>query len=645
MGKKDPFSFEGEIKDIKDKTVNRYSNGFIIDEQLSKNDEEQNYLTRSFNFNKLSWLIYLLIVLFGFIIIRVGYLQIARGQEYRMAAEQNRVRIVSEKAPRGIIYDRNNTKLVHNIPNFFLEAIPSDLPQDNTTLNGIIERISQILEIDTLEISQLLDQIPQYSYQPYKIQEEIDYEKAVLIKIESKDWPGFNLKTSAIREYIDGSTTSHIIGYTGKISPDEYDIYQDEDQDYQLDDYIGKTGIEYNYEQNLKGVNGKKQIEVDSHGKESKTINQAEYKTGNNLILTVDYKLQKKLSELLDNKVIDSNIITGAAAVAIDPNNGEVLAMVSSPSFNNNSFVLGIGIEEYESLLENPQMPLFNRAISGEYPSGSIIKPLIASAALQEDIIDSDTSFNSTGGIKITQWFFPDWKAGGHGSTNVTKAIAESVNTFFYIIGGGYEEVDGLGVDKIKYYAELYGLNSILGIDIPAEKSGFLPTKEWKEKTKNERWYIGDTYHLAIGQGDILVTPLQIANYFAAIANGGTLYKPYLVQQISNSNNEIIEKIKPEPIRSGFIDSNHIKTIQEGLRQSVLSGSSISMSDLPFAVAGKTGTAQFGNQDKTHAWYTGYAPYDSPEIVITVLIESGGEGHAAALPIAKEAMKFWFNNK
>ena len=217
------------------------------------------------------------------------------------------------------------------------------------------------------------------------------------------------------------------------------------------------------------------------------------------------------------------------------------------------------------------------------------------------------------------------------------------MNTFFYYVGGGYEDFEGLGVKRIKEYAEKFGLNNILGIDLPGESTGFLPSMEWKEETKGERWYIGDTYHLSIGQGDILVTPLQVASYISTIANGGTFYKPHLVKEITDAEDNTIEKIQPEIMNSNFISAKNINIVKQGLRQAVLSGSSQAMANLPFSVAGKTGTAQFGDEGKTHAWFTCFAPYENPEIVMTVLVEAGGEGHEAALPIAKNALSWWFS--
>jgi len=287
---------------------------------------------------------------------------------------------------------------------------------------------------------------------------------------------------------------------------------------------------------------------------------------------------------------------------------------------------------------------LFNRVISGEFPAGSTFKPVMAAAALQEKIINANTSFMSTGRLCVGEWFFPDWKAGGHGLTNVKKALADSVNTFFYYVGGGFGDFKGLGIDKIVKYAALFGLDKVTGIDLPNEASGFLPSQKWKEDTKNEVWYIGDTYHASIGQGDITVTPLQVANYTAAIANGGTLYEPHVVTKILDHNNNLITKIKPQVVRSNFISPENIKIVQEGMRQTITAGSGRSLNSLPVEVAGKTGTAQWSSTQATHAWFTGFAPYDQPEIAITVLVEAGGEGSTVAVPIVKEILQYYFGD-
>ncbi len=316
--------------------------------------------------------------------------------------------------------------------------------------------------------------------------------------------------------------------------------------------------------------------------------------------------------------------------------------MVNYPGYDNNLFSTGISQTDYSSLLDDELKPLFNRAVSGEYPSGSTIKPIMAAAALQEGIVDQHTSFLSQGGLWIHDlWFFPDWLAGGHGSTNVIRAIAQSVNTYFYYIGGGYGEFEGLGVDRIARYLDLFGLGRVSGLDLPGEKPGLIPTPEWKQEVKDEMWYIGDTYHLAIGQGDLLVTPLQVNNYIAAIANGGTLYQPQLVKEIIEPDNRR-QVILKQVMNQDFIDSDKIEIVRRGMRETVLSGSGVALSGLSVPVAGKTGTAQWHYEKENHAWFVAFAPYTEPSFCLTVLIEEGGEGSKIAVLIAKQILSYWF---
>jgi penicillin-binding protein 2 len=265
----------------------------------------------------------------------------------------------------------------------------------------------------------------------------------------------------------------------------------------------------------------------------------------------------------------------------------------------------------------------------------------MASAALQEEIITANTSFLSTGGLAIGQWFFPDWQAGGHGMTNVRKSIAWSVNTFYYMIGGGYGDFVGLGVRRMDEYLSKFGFGQKLGIDIPAEADGFLPTPEWKKETKGETWYVGDTYNFSIGQGDFLTTPLQIASMTATIANGGTLYKPHFAKSVEDEQYGDLTTFEPETIRSGFISATNIETVRLGMNDCVTGGSCWMLRNLPFSAAGKTGTAQWNRNKDTHAWYTSFAPFEHPEIVVTVLVEEGGEGSLSAQPIAADFYKWW----
>lgn len=334
-----------------------------------------------------------------------------------------------------------------------------------------------------------------------------------------------------------------------------------------------------------------------------------------------------------------------ASAVALDPRDGSIIALVSIPSFDNNDFSGGIDAKTYASYISNQNQPLFNRAIAGAYPSGSTIKPLIAAAALQEGVITPNSSVLSVGGISVGPWFFPDWQAGGHGITNVRRSIAWSVNTFYYYVGGGYGDFRGMGVEKLVEYFKKFKLGTPYGIDIPGENSGFVPTRDWKKNTLGESWYIGDTYNLSIGQGHLLVTPLQIANITAAIANGGTLYKPKLVRTISNPEEKTTHAVEKEILAENIIDRTHMETVQQGMRDCVVYGSCRRLARLPIATAGKTGTAQWNQNKSDHAWYTSYAPFEDPEIVLTIMVEEGVAGSTIGTPVAEEFYAWWSGYK
>jgi len=587
-------------------------------------------------------LFFFVFLVIAILISRIFWLQVVGGEEYRDIAEGNRIRLVPVKADRGLIYDRNLQPLVKNIPSFSLSVIPGDLPSLTTFTQDIIVKHPLLTEYKDL----ISDKIPRTgvigSYQPVVIKENLDHSLAMNLMLELNELPGIVLEIKAQRQYLSGEEAelfSHILGYTGKISPEELQ----KQPDYLITDSIGKTGLELYYETLLKGKDGQKRIEVNSLGKEEGIVSQQSAKTGQDLILSLDFNLQKKAAEVL-TKYIKLNGSQTGTVIALNPQTGEILSIFSFPAYDNNIFIQGSS-EDYQALLKDSDRPLFFRAISGEYTPGSVIKPVIAAGALIEDIINGTTTILSQGGIRINQWFFADWKEGGHGRTDLIKALAESINTFFYYLGGGYGDFEGLGIEKINYYARLFGLTQKTGIDLPGESQGFLATPQWKQETKKEPWYIGDTYHISIGQGDILVTPLQVANYTAAIANQGTFFRPHLVKQIRNAETGQKREITPEVIRQNFINLEQINLIRRGLRAAVTDGSARKLADLSIEVAGKTGTAQVGGDKNPHAWFTGFAPYKNPEIVLTVLIENGGEGSAAAVPAAKEILQWWIEQR
>lgn len=595
----------------------------------------KDYLSLSLSKNKMRLFMVLVFIGLFCLLSKSFYLQIVEGHRYFSLAENNRLRTSYVKAHRGVMYDRNGKVLVQNVFGFSLFITSADLPKKEVERNQVIDRVSQIFNINKEEIEGKLKDASKYYSQPVIVATGIGYEQAMALKIYSSDLPGVSLEIDPWRNYIAGPEFSHILGYVGKINAEEYETKQ---KDYLLSDDIGKTGLEQYYETHLKGEHGKKEIEVDALGHEKKIVSQTAFVSGNDLILSLDAPLQNKIYQVLKDKLKDAK---SAVVIVSNPQNGEILAMVDYPSYDNNLFSTGISVENYKKLTGDPMKPLFMRSIFGEYPSGSTVKTVIASGALQEKIITSNTAVSSSGGIRVDKWFFPDWKAGGHGSTNVYKAISQSVNTFFYYIGGGYGDFKGLGLDLLIKYMRLFGLGSELGIDLPGERSGFIPTQEWKNTVKKEPWYIGDTYHLSIGQGDLLVTPLQVNSYNATIANGGILYRPHILKGVVYPDKRQ-EFVTPEIIRKDFVDLANIKIIRDAMRETVVSGSARSLSAMPVAVAGKTGTAQWNSTKPNHAWFNGFAPFDNPTFAITVLVEQGGEGSSTAAPIAGEIIKYWF---
>ena len=578
-------------------------------------------------------------VIFFLLFLQAVYLQIIKGNYYAEISERNYTRTTALKSPRGIIYDKNQKQIVFNIPVFDLVIIPYDFFKERDKINKKIVGLSEIADISKDDFNEKIKEANPLSYQPFLILENINKEEALIIEEKIKNIDGAELEKSSIRNYIDGNYFSNIIGYNGRISEKELEKHPD----YLLNDMIGKNGLELIYEKQLRGTYGKQEIEVDSFGRKIKVIEQKNYKSGDNLVLNIDAELQKKIYEELTEIVEKLETKNGAAVVAVNPKNGAVLALVSFPSYNNNLFAEGISSGDYDRLLSDEMKPLFNKAISGEYPPGSTIKPLIGAAALQENIISPNRIIVGGEAIYIGSYRFPDWKA--HGPVNLVKAIAQSCNVYFYTVGGGHGGIEGLGIDRIKKYANFFGFGNLLGVDIPEESAGLVPDREWKKNVKNEKWYIGDTYHVSIGQGDILTTPLQVAAYTAVIANGGKLFQPQVVDKIIDLNGNIVEDIEPKIIRENFIDPENIKWIQKGMRENVVSGSGRALANLPVEAAGKTGTAQYARNQKTHAWYTVYAPYDNPEIAMAVIIEGGGEGHAAAVPVAKEVLEWYFEGK
>lgn len=594
------------------------------------------------------WAFVFLTLLFGGLFARAAQLQVVSGASYRALAERNRVQTRVLPAPRGTIADRFGAPLAVNVPTFALTVRPDELPRargsqtpedqaaQQRARDAAVLRASALAGMPPEELSARLDEFSPTTSDEVTLKRGIPYEAAMRIAVALPTLPGFGLQTTSIRSY---DTTvrslSHVLGYAGLVSASELETLRA--QGYRPVDAVGKTGLEKSAETLLRGTAGRVMAEVDARGRELRLVDRTDPVPGANLTLSIDLAFQRYAEERLV-AMLKRTGVDKASVVALDPRDGAVRALISWPSYDANAFVQGIGAEAYKALAEDPAHPLFPRAVSGEFPAGSTFKPFVSYAALNEGVVNEHTSFLSTGGLSVGPWFFPDWKAGGHGVTDVRKAIAESVNTFFYIVGGGYDATTGLGVERITDYARRFGFGQKTGIDLPGEADGFLPSKEWKEKAKGERWFVGDTYHLAIGQGDLLATPLQLAAAGAVIANGGHRVTPHVVEKVDGTPAQV-------PMPDGTFETANVTVVRQGMRQAVTSGSARFLNDLKFPVAGKTGTAQPGGDVKTHAWFLGFGPYQDPTLTIVVLLENGGEGSSFAVPIAKDLFAWWFAHR
>ncbi|MCX6719662.1 MAG: penicillin-binding transpeptidase domain-containing protein [Candidatus Staskawiczbacteria bacterium] len=429
-----------------------------------------------------------------------------------------------------------------------------------------------------------------------------------------------------------GPVFSQVLGYTARINKNEFT----DSVGYAINDYIGKTGIEKYYETFLRGKSGQ--------SKKGEILSAPE--AGKNLVLNINADLQQKLYDALGKSIKNVKAKKGAA-VAMDPRTGAVLALVSYPSYDDNLFSGGISQTDYSAIANDPSQPLFNRAISANYPTGSTIKPFEASAALQEKLISPDKQINDIGYITVPSQYDPNvvYKYSGvtpHGWVDMRKALAVSSNIYFYTVGGGYGDQKGLGPTRIKKYLSLFGWGQQTGIDLPGEFSGFIPDPAWKKATKGASWVDGDTYNLSIGQSDLQVTPLQLATAYCAIANGGTLYKPQIVKSITG-----VKEFSPKITRSNFIDADNLQIVREGMRDGVNKsyGGSAMLNDLPVAVASKTGTAEIGVANHYNVWSSVFAPYENPEIVLVVTVENVNGFGAVTLPVAHDVLNWYFSKK
>ncbi len=645
---KDPFEIYTNSKPVErnrslDWEESAVDSGSFIEEVLESDKD----------LGRIKWLWVILFVVFAVFFGRLFYLQIIQGQNFRGLSKNNRIRSQIILAPRGLVLDIFGKTIAQNKASFNLIATPFDLPKQG--LEGVISEISQTFGLNKREILQMLELKPKNSIEPIIIKRGISKEENILFETKASKFVGFSIQKIPVRDYLEPEIFSHILGYTGLLSKE--DLKKVDRKKYNIVDFIGKSGIEQVYEDFLHGINGESLIEVDASGNIAKVLGENKPTPGSSLILNIDKQLQEQLYKAL----VERPTTKKAAAVAMNPKTGQIMALVSIPGFDNNLFAQGIKPEEYKNLLEDKNLPLFNRVVSGTYPPGSTVKPMVAIAALEEGVVKDTTVINDKGVLVIANQYDPSinynfygWKRSGLGPVNIRTAIAKSSDIYFYTVGGGHpnSSIKGLGPDRLAEYYRKFNLGKKTLIDLPNEKSGLVADPNWKYNYFKDdkilrKWYLGDTYHIAIGQGDMLTTPLQVAMWTSIIANNGVGMQPKILNRVQGPDGKILFKNKPEVLVKNFYKKKNLKIVQEGMRETVLAGSGAKLLSLPISSAGKTGTSQFDGSDpsRTHAWFTAYAPFENPEIVITVLIEAGGEGYRAAVPVVKETLDWWAENR
>ncbi len=610
---------------------------------------------------------FLLLVLGGFAL-RLYQLQVVEAQYWTYQAEEQRAEVVRIPAPRGIIYTRDGVPLVRNVPAFQITVVPALLPDEEEDREAVLKRLEGFLghPIDREPIEEALGYAP---YEPLVVARRVDREIALALAQEGLTMPGVQVDVVSRRQYPYGSLVAQMVGYLGAIPQEEAEEYRAQGYDPAVDQ-VGYAGVEATFEEWLRGTPGERLQEEDVLGRVIRVLGEERPPIpGDNVYLTIDLALQQVAQDALEKGLQRVNSRRGVV-IAMDPRTGEILAMVSLPTYDNNLFAQGISVEDYQRLLEDPHRPLLNHAIADQLPPGSIFKIVVAAGALQEGVLDERTKLNCPGTIVIPNKYYPNdpgraqpfhcWKRSGHGWLNIVDGLAYSCDIFFYKVGGGFEETEfeGLGLDGIVKYAHLFGLGSPTGIELPSEASGLVPTATWKRRTIGENWSTGDTYNLSIGQGYLLVTPLQMLNVMAATANGGVLYRPQIVHHITDAEGNVVRPFRPAISHTLPISPENWALIHQGLEGAVVYGTAPRAQVEGVRVAGKTGTAQFcddiaiqlgicgeGLAQPTHAWFMAYAPVEAPEIALIVFIYNGGEGSTAAAPVAQEILDWYFHQR
>jgi penicillin-binding protein 2 len=584
---------------------------------------------------RLPFLAAFIIVFMLLLFTRLWFLQVVKGDYYYDLAENNRIRPVKIRPPRGIIYDRYGRPLVENVLTFDISIVPEDAQDINATIN----KTASLLKMSAGSIRSALDDVAdtRTKYEPVKIREEAPWEAVAIVESHQDELPGVIVEPEHRRHYPYGGLGSHQLGYIGKVSPTQRKKEQAE-----LSLLIGQGGIEKTYDKFLRGASGRRMIQVNASGTKVKDLGIEDPKPGMDLYLTIDLDAQRAAEEALGDRA--------GAVVAMDPNTGEVLTLVSHPNFDPNLFPRGISPKDWVKLTNDPSHPLYNRAIQSVYPPGSTFKVVVSLAGLDSGAIKLDDKVTCNGSIKSGKHTFRCWKKEGHGTLSYHRGLVESCDVYFYTMG------ERIGFDRIARYAQNLGLGAITGIKLPDEKPGFIPTSTWKKDKLGEPWYPGDTYINSIGQGFIQVSPIQACQLIGAVANGGVFYRPNLVLQTRNRETGTVKQTSPERKGRAVIDPAALEELRKALIGVVSEPGGTGHGALtPIAtVAGKTGTAQviaqkepgkkLSGKTQDHAWFIAYAPVENPRIAVAVLVEHGGHGGGAAAPIARRVIEEYMKN-
>ena len=589
-------------------------------------------------------LIFAILVVVSFLClwVRLWYLQILKWQYLTGLSEDNQVRMVALPAIRGMIKDRNGETLVSIRPAFNLYLTP----EDARNLDSSLEKLAQRISLDQEKLKKKIAQTK--SFKEVLIKGDIPREEVAFVEENNMSLPGIRIRAEPLRNYVFNNLASHTLGYLGEIS--KASLERLKDPAYRQGDFVGKNGLENIYESLLRGKKGYKEVEVDVSGRELKTLRKLPPESGNNLILTLDVKIQEELEKLM-TETAEQNM--NGSVVVMKVQTGEIIAITSKPSFDPNKFAAGISPKNWRDLVTDEWHPLQNRSIHGQYPPGSTYKIVTAIAGLGEGVIKPDTSIFCPGHFKLGRGRYRCWKKSGHGFMNLHDALVQSCDVYFYTIG------HRLGIDTIAKYAKRFGLGRSTRLGLSREKKGLVPTTQWKLLNKKEPWQLGETISASIGQGFNLVTPIQQVIMMAAVANRGILLKPYLVKRIEGPEGQLRQEFFPEIIGQIGVDPDHLEQVRMALRDVVngARGTGKKSRLKNIIVSGKTGTSQVVRMKsdeelekgeaipvkyRDHAWFVAFAPYEKPVLAVAIIVEHGGHGGATAGPIAGKIFKKYF---